>query len=41
MLIDVNKFGAFAGQGPMDSGSMRGGPSNRGSGGVSDKKFNN
>ncbi|CAF0922874.1 unnamed protein product [Rotaria sp. Silwood1] len=30
--FNVNKFGAFAGHSPTDSGPMRGGPSNRGGG---------
>ncbi len=36
--LDVNQFGPFAGDSPMDGGSSRGGPSNRGNrGGVSDE----
>jgi hypothetical protein len=38
LFLDVNHFGAFAGDGPMDGGSSRGGLSNRGNrGGVSDE----
>ncbi len=37
MFIDVPNFGPFAGDGSVESGSPRGGPSNRGNrGGVSD-----
>jgi hypothetical protein len=39
LFIDVNPFGAFAGDGPMNDGSSRRGPPNQGGnrGGVRDE----